>query len=191
MIKEAQPEFGRADLTEIDREAHQDRVRLSDPIWSSFFTLVGLLIFNFYSQIVRFAFASQHMKVLVPPLNSEFTNFLPWINLIWILTLILNSILIGQRRWTPVTRWFDIGLKTGGVVMAYIFISGSPAAAISAQNLLSTRLVNPNSAKVIAKAINTGLDIVIAIIVISGGIEVVRDVYRVLFHHSRTKAQVE
>jgi hypothetical protein len=173
--------------TRLASEFAEDEVRLSKPIWSSFFTLLGLLVFNFYPQIVAFAFATQHRRVIVPAFAGDFAVMLPWINIIWVLTLILNISLIRERRWTPFTRWFEIGLKTAGVVIAYIFITGPSISAIPAQSLQATHVLNSRLAKTVADMVNISVDIAIAIAVIFGGIEVVRDVYKALFRARRPK----
>jgi len=181
---------GNWDPAELTNQPGDDEVRFWDPIWSSFFTLLGLLVFNFYPQILGFAYQAQNLTVFVPALTADFSRMMPVINLVWVFTLILNAILLRHGRWTPATRWFEIGLKTAGVVIAYIFITGPSILGITAETLQATGVFEPIAAKSLADMLNMIVDVALGIAVIVGGIEVIRDVYKVLFHPGRVKVLV-
>ncbi len=168
------------DPAELTKEPEPDDVRLWEPIVVIAFTLLGLLIFNLYPQLIGVGFLQDGQWVFTPALSPAFFRLLPWLNLTWILGIGLQVILLRQGRWTPLTRWFDIGLKIAGVVIAYLLLTGPSILTLTADDLTKVS-IDSFTAVTLANLLNQIVTLALAIAVIVGGIEVIKEVYKLLF----------
>jgi hypothetical protein len=83
-----------------------------------------LLWFNIYPQHVGIWVSATDGLSYVPILSPAFfTEYLPWLNLCWVLALGLNIAHLSLGRWTLATRLLDLGLAflALNVVVAMIF----------------------------------------------------------------------
>ncbi len=163
-----------------------DEVRPWEPIVTIVFTALGLLLLNFYPQVLGIYFFSGNVSVFLPALSDAFFRMLPWINVTWILGIGLNAWLLREGRWTPPARWFEIALKVAGIVIAYLLLQGPPILALDAARLIEAGL-EQTAADVLVSMLHQIVTIALAIAVIVGGIEVVKGVYDLLIKN-KTRA---
>jgi len=168
---------------ELTKEPDPEEIRPWEPIVTIVFTTLGLLVFNFYPQILGIYFFSGEVSVFVPALSEAFFRMLPWINITWILGIGLNGWLLRQGSWTPLLRWFEIALKVAGVVIAYLLLQGPSILTLDAAALLKAG-IEASAANLLVKLVSQIVTVALAIAVIVGGIEVVKDVYNLLVKKS-------
>jgi hypothetical protein len=171
------------DPAELSKDPDPDEVRPWEPIVTIAFTLLGLLVFNFYPQILGIYFTSNDVPVFIPVLSDAFFRMLPWINVTWLLNVGLYALLLRQGRWTPATRWFEIALKVAGIVIAYALLKGPSILALDVDALLKAS-IEPSAAALLVNMISQIVTIALAIAIIVGGIEIVKDVYKLLFKNT-------
>lgn len=83
-----------------------------------------LMWLNLYPQHVGIWFTAGDGLSYTPILSPAFfTDYLPWLNLCWMLALGLNIAHLSLGRWTLATRLFDLGLAllVLNVVVSMIF----------------------------------------------------------------------
>ncbi len=86
--------------------------------------VILLLLFNFYPQRVGFWVSATDASSFLPILSPAFfEQYLPWLNLCWLLALGLNIAHLSLGRWTLATRLLDLGLAflALNIVAAMIF----------------------------------------------------------------------
>lgn len=164
---------------ELTKEPEPDEVRPWEPIVTIVFTALGLVLLNFYPQVLGIYLFSGDVSVFLPALSDAFFRMLPWINVTWILGIGLNAWLLREGRWTPPARWFEIALKVAGIVIAYLLLQGPPILALDAARLIEAGL-EQTAAGVLVSMLQQVVTIALAIAVIVGGIEVVKGVYDLL-----------
>lgn len=168
------------DPAQLTKEPEPDEVRTWEPILAIVFTLVGLLIFNLYPEWLGVGFIANGQWILVPALSEAFFRMLPWLNVVWILGIGLQVMLLRQGRWNLLSRWFDIALKIAGIVIAYLLLNGPSLLALTIADL--TRVsVEASAANILVTLLKQVVTVALAIAVIVGGFEVVREVYKLLF----------
>jgi hypothetical protein len=168
------------DPAELTKEPEPDEVRGWEPVIAIAFTLLSLLIFNLYPQVLGIGFLANGQWTSVPILSEAFFRMLPWLNLTWVLGIGLQVMLLRQRRWTAPTRWFNIGLKIAGVVIAYLLLQGPSILALTAADLTEVSM-EASAAAILVNLLTQVATFALIIAVIVGGIEVVRDIYKLLF----------
>lgn len=85
----------------------EDRPGKAGPIVAICFTLLGLLVFNFYPQLIAYVPSlNPGTEIVFLPLLSEeaLAAYLPFWNVGMVLTLVLQSVLLARGRWEPGTR---------------------------------------------------------------------------------------
>lgn len=86
--------------------------------------VVLLLWFNFYPQRIGLWISAVDADSYLPILSPAFfTEYLPWLNLCWVLALGMNIAHLSLGRWTLATRLLDLGLTllALNVVVSMIF----------------------------------------------------------------------
>ncbi len=164
---------------ELTKEPEPDEVRPWEPIVTIVFTALGLVLLNFYPQVLGIYFFSGDVSVFLPALSDAFFRMLPWINVTWIFGIGLNAWLLREGRWTPAARWFEIALKVAGIVIAYLLLQGPSILALDAANMVKAG-IELDAANLLMNLLNQVVTIALAIAVIVGGIEVVKGVYDLL-----------
>ena len=105
------------------------------------FTGVALMVFNFFPQIVGFGFSVNSQWAFLPLLSEAFFDYLPYINGLWALQIVLNLFLLRQGRWQTVTRWLHMTLLALGIALAAVMLAG-PDLVVS--NAEAIRAASPN-----------------------------------------------
>ena len=167
------------DPAELSQAPDPDEIRFWEPILAIVFTLLGLLVFNFYPQVLGIAWTSNTSTVFIPALSEAFFRMLPWINLTWLLGVGLNLWLLRNGRWTPVTRWLEIGLKLAGIAIAAVLLSGPSILALDAASFTKVA-IEPAAAATLANLLQQMVTIALAIAIIVGLVEVIRGTLKLL-----------
>ena len=105
---------------------HPERIQPGSLLWKIGITLGLLILINVYPQWIGAFNIKDGQWGFVPLLGPAFDRYVPWMNLQWVLSLILNLILLRQRRQQPWTRWAGLGLGVLNLFIMYSMIAGGP-----------------------------------------------------------------
>lgn len=123
------------DPADLAKEPDPDRVKYAELIASVFFTVVFVIILNRYPQLVGFGFVDHGQWVYVPMLSPAFFAYLPWINVLSLLGVLLNLWLLRQGYWNTPTRILSLVLKLSAIALALALLAGPPILAIESASL--------------------------------------------------------
>jgi len=110
------------DPASLEKEPAPDEISIWTPIWAIAMTIIALLVFNLYPQIIGIGSFTDGKWAFVSVLSGSFYRYLPWIDALWLLQIALNVILLRQGRWSTLTRWFEIILTCIGIVTAFVLL---------------------------------------------------------------------
>ncbi len=119
-----------ADLT---KDPDPNHVKIGEIITSLVFTLVGLIVLNFYPNILGVWNLEQGEWRQIVTLSNAFFRYLPWINLAGILTITLNIFLLRKGIWGEITRWAQLGIKIISLGIAVALLRGADLLFVSSQ----------------------------------------------------------
>lgn len=103
-------------------------------IFSICVLVILLLLFNYYPQRIGFWVSATDDLSFLPILSPAFFDqYLPWINLCWVLALGLNIAHLSLGRWTLPTRLLDLGLAFLALNVVVAMIFGPAVFAVDAQ----------------------------------------------------------
>ncbi len=159
---------------ELTKEPEPNQVKTGERIASIIFTLAGLMVLNFYPQILSIWMIENGNFVPLVTLSEAFFHFLPWINLSGILTVALDIWLLRQGNWNTAARWAHIGLQLFGI--------GIVIALLRTPNLLA---INPGatdleSGRILTRVFSSIIPVALLIAVIVNTVEIVKDILRML-----------
>lgn len=165
---------------ELTKAPEPNQVSTGEMIAGIVFTAAGLIILNFYPQIIGIWNMEDGEWVRFVTLSEAFFRYLSWINLSGILTIALNIWLLRQGVWNALTRWAHIGLQLIGI--------GIAAAMLRGPSLLT---VSPNVADleaglILAKIFSIMIPVALLIVIVVSTIEIVKDIWRIFRNNKVT-----
>ena len=166
------------DPSELDVEPDPVLVKPAEPIFTIFFTVIGLVVLNVYSDLIGIGFVQDGRWVSVPALSEAFFRYLPWINLLGLLQIGLNVVLLRLGRRTIAARLADVVLEIGGIVLAGVMLAGPSLVDLSAEKLAGTPLAPASGT--LAPLFNLLPTMVLLILVVVSTVEVVRTIYQMI-----------
>ena len=168
------------DPAQLTKEADPDAVSTRGAIGTIIFTMLALLVLNIYPHILGVWFLMDGQWANIPILSEAFFRMLPLINVVWILGIALQVLLLRQRKWTKLTRWFEIGLKFLGIAIFFLLLRGPSILNISVDSFINISIA-ASSAETLVKIINVIIIIALINAIIVGVYEISKSVYRLLF----------
>ncbi len=152
-----------------------DRIKIGELIVEIALTLAALIIFNFYPDRVGIYNNLNGVWSFTPILTTTFFSFIPWLDLVWGLTILLDVILLRKGSWQVGTR--ILAIMTSAVS---IFIAGSLITRIpllftweAAQGLFG-------GAGILKSLLNQVLIFVFVLVIILEAVKIVQMVWRLL-----------
>jgi hypothetical protein len=88
-----------------------DKIKRGELITEIFFTLVALIVFTFYVDKIGIYNNLNGQWSFTPILTSAFYAYIPWLDLLWVLTIIMDTILLRRGSWEVGTKVFAIALN--------------------------------------------------------------------------------
>ena len=167
------------------KEPDEDTVRLWEPVIAILGSFAGLVILNFYPQIISINFNPfTNNAAAIPLLSAAFFTYLPWINLIFVLTILLNIALIRLGHKNNWTRAGDIFIKLIELILALVMLRGPSLVGLTPQSLAIWRM-DPTAASSLVQVFNTIFIVVLVITVIANAADIARDIYRMILRPDR------
>jgi hypothetical protein len=167
------------DPRELRDVSEPDQVRLWEPIIAIVFTAAALIIFNFYPHLLGIGFVRNGQWTFIPALSEAFFRYLPWINVVWILQIILQLVLLRRGGWEAVTRWFSIAIQLIGIGIAYALLQEPSIIAFTAETLAGGPL-EAQTANMLVLLMTQMAKIALIIAIVVGGFEALRSAYRLI-----------
>jgi hypothetical protein len=164
------------DPASLEKEPEPDEVGIWGPIWAIVMTIAALLVFNVYPQIIGFGFLDGNRWTFVPVLSQAFFQYLPWIDVIWVLQIVLNMILLRQGRWTTLTRWFEVILSILSIGTAYVLLKGPALINLNAETL-ARGIQDAEAANILAKMFTVIPPLILVMIIVIGTIDLLKKIY--------------
>lgn len=103
-----------------------ERVKVSELVAGIAFSLAAILVFNAYPEWISIVSLKDGEVTATPLLSANFLVFVPWLTLLWGLSIALDAYVLAQERWRLLTRWLQIGLSVFGLVIFGWMLMTSP-----------------------------------------------------------------
>ena len=168
-----------------------NQVKLGETIAEIVGCFAAILIFNFYPQIIGFTPSLNGVvgsgnwaigfgsATFTPLLSQAFFYYVPYLTIVWSLTILLDIFLLRMGHWNVLARISLIGLKGISLLIAALMLSGPSILAISAQSLVSS-IGDATAANTLMTLINGAVHLALWLAIIGGSIEIIRLIVRLV-----------
>ena len=163
------------DPTSLAKEPDPDEVKRGDLIAEIAFTFVGLAILNLYPEILGMSFFSDGDFFFVPMFSDIFLKFVPWINAIFLVEIVLDIYLLRKAIWTIGTRIVNIILSVASLTLAVVFIRTTDIIGFTAESFANSPFTPEQAEKFITIA-NVAFSISLIVVIIIVSIELIKAV---------------
>ena len=128
------------DPAKLSREPDPDAVKIGEEVVEIFFTLLFLILFNFFSAKVGIYIFSDSQAFFIPLLTESFFRYLPWWTVIGVAQIALNFVLLSAGTWTKTTRIATLVLRVATVFLVIAILQGPPIMAFTPEHVAGTPL---------------------------------------------------
>ncbi|HTX92160.1 MAG TPA: hypothetical protein VMC09_13185 [Anaerolineales bacterium] len=161
-----------------------NRIKHSEVIIELVGCFIAIILFNFYPGLIGFTpslngvvgsgnwaigFGSAEFVRL---LSSAFFHFVPYLTAVWVLTIILNIILLIQGYWNTLDRIISIGLKVINIVIAAAMLAGPSLIALTLAGLTKS-LGDAGTAQMILNLVTQVVHGALWLAIIAGSLDVI------------------
>lgn len=154
-----------------------DQVKPAGLMVEIFFNGLAIVIFNFFPQAIRFTPSLNSLVEngnwqninFIPFLSEAFLRLIPFLTVVWVLSIILDVVLIQRGHWQVWSLWFSIGIKTLGLIIAVVLLTGPSLVTIGPDALSS-----PEGANILATMVNLAVRSGLGLAIILGSIDLVK-----------------
>ncbi|NJD59469.1 MAG: hypothetical protein C3F13_08775 [Anaerolineales bacterium] len=181
ILQWALPEF-KLPAKEAEWEPHSlkaisqpDKIKRGELITEIIFTFLGLIIFNFYLDKVGIYNLVGGQWVMTPILEPAFNAYIPWFDLLWTLTIVLDVVLLRRNAWQTGSRLFSIVLSGLNIALAVSLMMNIPYL-YTLQGALGMQGVEG----ILQSLLNQALIIVFGIVIIVSGVKIIQQVIRLV-----------
>ncbi len=163
-----------------------DKLSITEPVVEIVFTVAAFVLFNFYPDVIRIAFLQDGKWSFLPVLSQAFFSYLPYMNALWGLQVVLDAFLLRAGHWQTGTRLFKIVHELLGVALAYVMLKGPALVSLSAEDLLAAnRSFTPEAAGTLASLLQQLPRFALGVVIIVGLAEAAGSLYRLLAHKKK------
>jgi hypothetical protein len=177
------------DPRSLAKVSPSNQVKMVETILEIVGAFVAILIFNFYPQIIGFtpslngAAGSGSWAVgfgnltFVPLLSQAFFQFVPYLTGVWLLTILLDIILLQMGHWNALTRVAFIGLKIVNIIIAAELLGVPSLLAISVASI-TPALGSAEGASTLVNMLNLFIRIALWLGIFGSVVEIIRAISR-------------
>ena len=145
---------------------------------------VAIIIFNFYPQILGFGIFSNGNwyigagnAISTPLLSQAFFYFVPYLTMVWVLTILLDIGLLRMGQWNTMTRISFIGLKVINIGIAAAMLGAPTLLALTAASL-TPALGSAESAHSLLTLLDLFVRIALWLTIFGSIVEIIRAISR-------------
>jgi len=145
--------------------------------------LAALVIFNLYPQWVGIYVYQNGHWLEAPVLAQVFFHYLPWLNLWWSAQILLNLMILAQRRRQPITHWVWLGLGVARIAIFLAIVLGPAIIQLDAATLgsLGWGAIDAQSLSSANEGLNTLVRVGLGIVAAASAVNIARELYQQLF----------
>jgi hypothetical protein len=192
---------GKVDLKDLPKEKEWDpraltkvstpnQVKMGETIAEIVGCFAAIVIFNFYPQIIGYTPSLNGLVesgnwavgfgnlTFVPLLSKSFFYFVPYMTMVWVLTIILDIVLLRMGYWNAVTRIQFIGLKIINIVIAAAMLGAPSLLAVTSASLTSALGGDAEAGRILMTMLSQIVRVVLWLSIIGNSIEIIRAVSR-------------
>lgn len=126
------------DPNDLDSLTPPDHMNIVETIFSIVFTVIFMVVLNFYPNLIGIYFTQGDGWVSFPILSDVFYRYILIFDVLWLLQIVLDVLVLREGVWTKTTRIFEIALNACDLVMLIVLILGPSIIQLPIEGIMST-----------------------------------------------------
>jgi hypothetical protein len=175
----------------LGRVSTPNQVKMGETIVEIVGCFAAIVIFNFYPQIIGFTPSLNGViesgngvigfgnVIFLPLLSEAFFAFVPYMTLIWVLTILLDIVLLRMGYWNAWTRLLLIGLKISNIVIAFLLL-GVPSLLAVTSASLTTTLGDAEVARILMNLLSQIVRVALWLTIFGSVVDIIRAISRIV-----------
>lgn len=179
--------FGTSEEIKIDSDwspdklpklvSEQDRVKRIGIIINIILIIFALVIFTFYPNQISISYTSGDGWVRFSALSEvALKQYLPLWNIVWVLSLIMNTILLRMGKWSLHTKIFKSILSIASIIILAMMIKGPDL--LSIESLTAAMVQTGQDMTEVLQMLLTLFKTIYAVIIVIIAVELGMDIYK-------------
>ena len=160
-------------------------VKMGETIVEIVGAFAAIVIFNFYPQILGFGIFSNgnwyvglgNAAASTLLLSEAFFHFVPYLTVVWVLTILLDIFLLRLGHWNMLTRLTFVGLKIVNIIIAASMLAAPSLLAVTAASLIPA-IGNADAARTLVTMLNIFIRIALGLAIFGNAVEIIRAISR-------------
>ncbi len=161
-------------------------VKMGETIVEIVGCFAAIAIFNFYPQILGFGIFSNGNwyvgagnAISTPLLSPSFFHFVPYLTAMWVLTILLDIVLLRYGHWNNITRIFFIALKIISIAIAAAMLAAPALLAITTASL-TPAMGSAQAAGSLVTLLGHIVNIALGLAIFGNAVEIIRAISRMV-----------
>jgi hypothetical protein len=161
-------------------------VKMGETIVEIVGCFAAIAIFNFYPQILGFGIFSNGNwyvgagnAISTPLLSQSFFHFVPYLTAMWVLTILLDIVLLRYGHWNTITRIFFIALKIISIAIAAAMLAAPSLLAITTASL-TPGMGSAQAAGSLITLLGHIVNIALGLAIFGNAVEIIRVISRMV-----------
>jgi hypothetical protein len=188
----ARKEWDPRSLTKI---SSPNQVKLSQMILEIVACFAAIVIFNIYPQFFRFGFISDNQWYIgtgsgsfFPLLSDTFFSYLPYLTAVWVLTILLDFMLLRMGHWNLKAGIISVGLKVISILIVVALLIGPSLLGITTASLAAAGFpYPPDTASTMIFSLNQLVRLVLGLTIFLSGLDIVKSTIRIIRQSQSSK----
>ena len=163
-----------------------NQVRLADTIIEIVGCFAAIIIFNFYLHLIGFGilpgggwYVGAGIGTISPLFSEAFLRYIPYLSAVWVLTIVLDAILLRQGTWTTRTRFLSIALKVLGILITASLLFRQSLIGLTPAGLAAVGFpASLDDAGTMIFSLNQFVRLVLLLAILVGGFDVIKTLLR-------------
>lgn len=174
------------DPRSLTRMSSPNHVKLGEMITEIVASFAAIVIFNFYYQVISFGFTSGGQWYVgigswsfTPLLSEAFYHYIPYLTAVWVLTIILDIILLRKGYWNKITRIISAGIKIIGLLLVVCLLVGPSLIGVTANSLVAAGISAPGDAGALVNLLNQVVRLALGLTIFLSGLDIIKTIIRI------------
>ena len=174
------------DPRSLTRMSSPNHVKLGEMITEIVASFAAIVIFNFYYQVISFGFTSGEQWYVgigswsfTPLLSEAFYHYIPYLTAVWVLTIILDIILLRKGYWNKITRIISAGIKIIGLLLVVCLLVGPSLIGMTANSLVAAGISAPGDAGALVNLLNQVVRLALGLTIFLSGLDIIKTIIRI------------
>lgn len=167
------------DPASLAKEPDPDSVKRFDLIIEIVFTFIGLAILNLYPQWLGMFFSTGSEVFFIPMFTEKFFQFVPWINAVLIVQILLGVYLLRSAVWSVLTRVVKTIIDAASLAITIILLRTPDIFGFNAESFANGPF-SPEQGEAFIRIATHIVPIVLTVILVVQGIELAKGIYKLI-----------